>query len=112
MAIQATELFGRFLDDIAFRLYLPKTSRRILKKFSDIDVKVSDIVEALDENAYLKHYSSRYVTPPAKEENPIQLESTILRFGMQNTRNLLCALQLMRHVKSSHPLLDAAGKPA
>lgn len=112
MAIPASELFGRFLDDIAFRLYLPKTSRRILKKFSDIDVKVSDIVEALEENAYLKHYFTRYVAALTKEEGPIQLESAILRFGMQNTRNLLCALQLMRHVKSSHPVLDAAGKPS
>lgn len=110
-ALTPDELFKRFINEVGLRLHLPRLSRRVLKRFTDTDVTVSDITALLGENAYYRHFLDKAVAPFVKEGEKPSLDLLIPRFGMQNTRNLLTAIQMTRQFRRAHPTLDESGKP-
>lgn len=106
---QNIEIFNRFIREVGFNLHLPPTTRRIIKGFSDIDVKTESIVKILNANPYYEHLFLE-VVKSMSTHSELDARSAVLRLGMQHTRNLLCALQLFRLVRSAHPALDQNGK--
>lgn len=105
------ELFSRFVPEIGLRLQLPRLSRRVLKRFSEGDVKAGELAAALAENGYYQNVVVRAAggARDAKDA-PMPTESAILRLGMQRARDLICAAQLARHIRRTHIKFDANGK--
>jgi HD-like signal output (HDOD) protein len=112
MAAETPALFVKFMSEIAFRLYLPRMSRAILKKFTEPDLAVGDIVSILEAYPYYRRFMTALTRETVKEGEKLTLDAAMLRFGMQKTRDHLCALQLMRVFKRVQKPVTENGKPA
>jgi HD-like signal output (HDOD) protein len=101
---------GKFFSDLARLLVVPATSRAVLKAFAGIDVKAERVAELIRSNPALEFLFMRNVQALAKRETVLHLESAVVLFGMQNTRNWLVGLQLHRRLRGAFPDFDSEGK--
>lgn len=109
--LKEPDLFKQFLDKIAPKLSLPTTSFEIIKAFANIDVRSDKVAFFLRANPYYEYqFNLMLESRGAKPEEKPPLESAVVLLGMQNTRNLIVALQLIRMVRKTHPEWDKEGK--
>lgn len=111
MGPKAPLIYTRYIEDYAPKLSLPVSSLHILRAFANIDVTAMKIAQALKANSYYLHYFRRACEVRAKREHIPSVEAAVVLLGMQNSRNLVIALQAYRTVKGKHPELDEKGNP-
>ncbi len=107
-----TEMFKRYFKQIVPKLSLPNTSYEILKAFSNIDVTAEKVAFFLKNNPYYEYQVLKFIESKNVREVLPNLESIVIMIGMQNTRDLILSLQLLRLVRENHPLWDKDGKLA
>lgn len=107
---EPSRLLKDFLEKVAPRINLPRVSWAILESFSNIDVKAEKVAQALRSNPYYEDQFFRVIASMSKRETQPSLESAIVLLGMQNTRNLVVALQLVRTASKAHPEWSKEGK--
>lgn len=110
-ALKEPVLFKRFLEKIAPKLVLPNTSFEIIKAFSNIDVTSDKVAQFIHSNPYyeFQFYQMLEAKGVKPEERP-SLEAAVVLLGMQNSRNLIAALQVLRMIRGGHPEWDKEGK--
>lgn len=107
---QEPPIFARFIEKIVPKIQLRDTTRAILDAFSNIDVKAERVAQIIQANPYYEYLFFRVIQSLSKRENVDRLESAIVLLGMQNSRNLLVALQALRMVRGGHPEWTKEGK--
>jgi HD-like signal output (HDOD) protein len=104
-------LFADFYDKIAPKLMLGPTGWKILEAFVNIDVTAEKIGAALHANPYLEYQFFEVIGSRSKREIPVEkVESAVILLGMQNSRDLILALQLLRSIKGGHLEWTKEGK--
>jgi HD-like signal output (HDOD) protein len=104
------QLFEDFGEKILPRLSRLETSHEILKAFSNIDVTADKVAQSLRGNPYYEHLFLRVIASMSKREEKPSLDGAVVMLGMQNSRNLILALQMSRAVRGGHPEWDQSGK--
>ncbi|MBL7716806.1 MAG: HDOD domain-containing protein [Bdellovibrionales bacterium] len=99
-----------FVNELAPRLSLKTLSQTILEAFATPDVKAERIVNALKLNPYYLQLFERVLKFRSKRKEFASLDSGVVLLGMQNSRNLILALQSYRSSHLAHPELDASGE--
>ena len=105
----ASPIFRDFLEKLSPRIELSHTSRGILRAFSSPDVNAGMVAQFLKDNPYYQFQLLKVIETLGKREAP-SVEGAIVLLGMQNSRNLILALQLLRSVKGIHPPWSKEGK--
>jgi len=82
---------------------LPETCYAILSSFANIDVKAERIRKYLEENPYYSFQFLKVIESLKKREQMPSLEGALVLFGMQNSRDLILAMQMNRVIKGGHP---------
>jgi HD-like signal output (HDOD) protein len=108
--IEVPPLFLEFSDKILPRLALPATGRSILEAFSNIDVTADKLAACLKHNPYYEYQFLQVIQSLGKREDMPSLEAAVVLLGMQNSRNLILALQAIRMTKGTHPAWGEDGK--
>ena len=106
-------VFQKFMDVIAPMIDLPKTSQFVLEAFSSRDVTAEKLSMALKSNVYFQQVFYQVIDSVSKRkegETPPPLESAIVLLGMQNSRNLILAVQMQRAVLGTHVEWTKEGK--
>jgi HD-like signal output (HDOD) protein len=104
-------LFRDFIEKITPRLTLGDTSYSILKAFSNIDVTAEKVAQSLKSNHYYQYYFMQTIEGLSKRTEVPSLDGAVVLLGMQGSRNLVIALQLLRTVRGGgHAELDKDGK--
>jgi len=103
-------VFRDFLDKLEPPLALGGTSAALLKDFANIDVTAERVAQTLRSNQYYQHHFQRVVASMSRRPDPPPLEAAVVMLGMQNSRNLILALQMQRAVHQNHPEYDKDGK--
>lgn len=96
IAAEPPRAFLDFLEKIASRLSLPDTSHQILELFSNIDLKAHKVAQAIQANQYYESQLIQHLESISKREHDGSVEGAVVLLGMENTRNLITALQLVR----------------
>lgn len=109
--VKPSPMFHDFLKEVVPRLRLAQTSRGILEAFANIDVTSDKVAAILRANPYYEMQFMRVLESLGKkrEEMP-RLEGAVVLLGMQNSRNLVIALQALRNVRGTHPEWSKDGK--
>lgn len=105
-------LVENYIQRIAPRLEIPQTGQAVLRDFANIDVTSEKMGATLRQNPYLEHQLLRVVESIRKREDQPSIDAAIILLGMQNSRNLVLAIQALRTVTGRHPEWDANGKMA
>jgi HD-like signal output (HDOD) protein len=110
-AIKEPVLFKRFLEQVALKLVLPNSSFEIIKAFANIDVTSDKVAQLLRSNPYYEFQFYRMLeSKGVKLDEKPTLESAVVLLGMQNSRNLIVSLQVLRLINGGHPEWDKEGK--
>jgi HD-like signal output (HDOD) protein len=107
---QEPELFRKYLETIHPRLNLPVMSREVIQEFASPDVTAERVAEKVRGNPYYEAQFLQHIGSISKREELPELSAAIVLLGMQNSRNLILALQLVRTVKGTHPEWSKEGK--
>ncbi len=99
----AVPMLHAFLEKIAPRIMLPRTSYGILKSFGNIDVTAEKVAQCLKANPYYQYQFFKTIRSMGKREELPSTEGAVILLGMQNSRNLIVSLQLLRTVRGGHP---------
>lgn len=105
-----SQVFNDFIEKVVSRINLPYTSRNIIEAFSNIDVKAERVAQILRSNQYYEAVVFRLIESLGKRENVGRLEAAVVLMGMQNARNTIIALQLLRMVRGGHPEWTKEGR--
>ncbi len=97
------QIFREFCQKLAPRLVLERTSRTLLQEFASIDVTAERVAAVIRSNPYYEDQFYRIIEAMGKRESTPSLEGAVVMLGMQNSRNLIIALQLIRMVRGTHP---------
>ncbi len=108
-SVKAPPLFKKFLKEIVPKIYLPNVSYEILKAFSNIDVTAEKVADFLKANPYYQYYFLKVIESKGMREELPSLDAAVILLGMQNSRDLISSLQVLRMVKEVHPELDKEG---
>jgi len=108
--VKVPDVFKSFIEHIAPKLILPKTSYGILQAFSNIDVTAEKVAQCLKANPYYGFQFFKTIESMGKRENLPSTEGAVVLLGMQNSRNLVVALQLLRTVNQTHAEWTKEGK--
>jgi HD-like signal output (HDOD) protein len=106
-------LYQKFMDRIAPLIDLPQTSEFVIDAFLARDVTAEKLSQALKGNVYFQQTFYRVIDSLSKRaegEPPPALESAIVLLGMQNSRNLILAMQMARSILGAHPEWTKEGK--
>lgn len=103
-------IFATFIEEIAPKLGIAATSRSILKEFSNIDVNAEKLSQCIKANPYYEFQFLRVIESLSKREELPGIESAVVLLGMQNSRDLIIALQCLRAVNGGHPEWGSDGK--
>ncbi len=103
-------IFKDYIEKVASKIELARTSYSILEAFLNIDVTAEKLAACLKANPYYEYQFLQYIQSISKREDQPSLEAATVLLGMQNSRNLVVALQLMRTVKGVHPEWGGDGK--
>jgi HD-like signal output (HDOD) protein len=109
---QEPEVFRTYIEKIHSRIKLPQMSRAIISEFATPDVTSERVAECIRRNPYYQAQFLQYIGSISKREEMPELSAAIVLVGMQNSRNLILALQLNRTVKGTHPEWTKEGKLA
>lgn len=112
-AVVELPVFQKFMDVIVPMVDLPKTSQFVLEAFMARDVNAEKLSQAMKGNAYYQQTFSQVVDALSKrkEGDPQPTtEAAIVLMGMQNSRNLILGIQMLRSVMGTHPEWTPEGK--
>jgi HD-like signal output (HDOD) protein len=104
------KLFARFMSEIHPKISLPKTSQFVLDAFSSRDVTAEKVSLALKGNPYLQQAFYQVIESVGKRTEIPSLEAAVVLLGMQNSRNLILALQFQRTINRAQPEWTKEGK--
>lgn len=99
-----------FIDKFVPRFRTPGTMRLMLEAFSNIDVNAERVAQIISSNPYYEHHFLKFIASHGRKEAIDRLDSAVVLFGMQNSRNLVLALQALRMVRGGHPEWTPEGK--
>lgn len=103
-----------FVNRLAPKISMGNTSHLILEAFSNIDVTAEKMSQILNTNPYFNYQFKRafgvMVDSLGKKDFIPNNESAFILMGMQNSRNLIVALQMMRMIRGGHPSWGKDGK--
>ena len=105
-----TPLFERFLEMGAPAAALGATSMGILQAFANIDVTAERMALLISGNPFFEDLFQRVVASAGKREQVPSVEAAITLMGIQNSRNLIVANQILRTVRGSFPEWTKEGK--
>jgi hypothetical protein len=88
--------FSRFVSEIYPFVHLPKTAQFILDAFSSRDVTAEKVSGALKNNPAIEQVFFQVIESVGKRTDKPSLEAAVVLIGMQNSRNLIVATQLLR----------------
>jgi HD-like signal output (HDOD) protein len=100
------DIFKTFIEQIAPKLVLARTSLGILKSFSNIDVTAKRLSDCLKANPYYEFTFKKVIDSIRDYEDPPSMEAAVIMLGMQRSRNLIVALQALRSIRGTHPQWD------
>ncbi|MCC7442128.1 MAG: HDOD domain-containing protein [Bdellovibrionales bacterium] len=109
--INEPALFKEFCARLLPALAFGHTTQQLLLVFSNTDERAAKVKQLLSGNPYYQNQFLKHVEAfrGGKGDAP-SLDSAIVLRGMENSRNLLAALQLMRTVLGTHADWDTDGK--
>jgi len=108
--IEMPPIFQRFLRDLAPKYFIGRTSFDTLSAFYNLDVNAERVASCLKNNQYYQHHLLKVIHSLTQREELPGVDSAVVLMGMQNTRNLLVALQVSRCFKRVHPKWDDKGR--
>jgi HD-like signal output (HDOD) protein len=88
--------FARFISDVYPFVNMPKTAQFILDAFSSRDVTAEKVSGALKGNPAIEQVFFQVIESVGKRTDTPSLEAAVVLIGMQNSRNLIVAAQLLR----------------
>jgi HD-like signal output (HDOD) protein len=103
-------LFNKFIEELLPKVRLPDTSLAILSSFANIDVTAERIGQCLKANPYYQDIFFQVIETMGKRQERPALEAAVILLGMENSRNLILALQAHRNVTGKHPGWTKDGK--
>ena len=112
-AVADSPVFQKFVEVIVPMVALPKTSQFVLEAFMARDVTAEKLSMAMKGNAYFQQTFSQVIDALSKrkEGDPQPTtETAIVLMGMQNSRNLILGVQMLRSVLGTHPEWTPEGK--
>jgi HD-like signal output (HDOD) protein len=92
----SSPLFGRFMSELYPLLNMPKTAQYVLEAFSSRDVTAEKVSAALKANASIEQVFYQVIEAVGKRTDVPSLEAAVVLIGMQNSRNMIVALQLLK----------------
>ncbi len=108
--IELNPLLETFFIEILPKLTFLPTSIKMLQGFTRKDIKAEEVAVILRSNPYFEEQVGRFVDSIAKRQDKPSLEAAVVMLGMQNSRNLVLAMQLKRNITDQHPVWDQNGK--
>ncbi|MBI3534103.1 MAG: HDOD domain-containing protein [Deltaproteobacteria bacterium] len=108
--VKAVPLFRKFLKDIAPKIYIPDVSYEILKAFSNIDVTAEKVADFLKANPYYQYEFLKMIESKGMREELPSMDAAVILLGMQNSRDLIVSMQLLKTTKGLWPEWDKDGK--
>jgi len=108
--VKMPELFKTFYSTLAPKMTLPRTSYTILKAFANIDVTTEKVAGCLKLNQYYGSQFFKNIASVQKREELPTAEGAVLLLGMQNSRNFIIGMQMLRTVTGAHPEWTKEGK--
>ncbi len=99
-----------YFEKLSSRLRLGLTARRVLDAFGSIDVKSDRITEFLEANPYYGSLFLAHVQAVSRRENLPGIAASVVLLGMENSRNLLVALQIQKMVHGGSPSRKDSGQ--
>lgn len=109
-APQTSPILDKFFEKVALKLALPDTSLAVLEAFSSLDQKAERVADAMRRNPYYEYQFLKVIESLGKREDKPSVEAAIVLLGMQNSRDLLFSMQMLRNIKGTHPEWDPNGK--
>lgn len=110
-SVSLPPIYAQFLETLAPKLALGPTGWKILEAFVNIDVTAEKMGNALQANPYLEYQFYEVIASRSKREHAIErMESAVILLGMQNSRDLILALQLIRSIRGGHLEWTREGK--
>jgi hypothetical protein len=107
---RAATVLDAFGEKIAPKIALGPTAMAILQAFANIDVTADRMARVLQGNSYFEVLFQRVVESVSKREPQPSTEAAIILMGIQNSRNLIVANQILRTVKGGYPEWTKEGK--
>lgn len=89
---------------------LPSACAAVIEAFSHPDVTADRVAQVVSRNPALEEQFLRCVQSVSKRPERASLEGAVVLLGMQNSRNLLVALQVHRLVQGKPPQFSDSGK--
>jgi len=103
-------IFTSFLDKIAPKFVIGKTSLGFLEEFANVDVTADRIGHVLQRNPYYEYMFQKIIEAKAKREEKPSMEAAVVLLGMQNSRNIILAMQLVRTIRQNHIEFSEGGE--
>lgn len=107
---QNRALLKAILEKVTPKIALGATSMAIIQAFANIDVTAERMAQIIQGDPYFEDLFQRVVASMSKREQPPSVEAAIVLMGIQNSRNLIVANQILRSVKSGFPEWTKEGK--
>lgn len=108
--IRPAPMFQDFLDRLVPKIALGQMTFGVLKAFSNIDERAEKVANCLRGNPYYEYHFLEVVDSLSKREQKPSTDNAVVLLGMQNSRDLTIAMQMMRTVFESHPEWREDGK--
>ncbi|MBI2607030.1 MAG: HD domain-containing protein [Deltaproteobacteria bacterium] len=104
------KIFHDFHFRLAMPMRIPQTSRKIIEEFVDIDVNSDMVSKIIGRNQYVKYMLMKQIEGMGLKGKSKELDSVIVMFGMEEVRDFVCALQILRTVGGKHPQVGPDGR--
>lgn len=109
-SVKENSLMRRFITELAPKLTVRGNTTKLLDAFSRGDVKSENVGQILKDNLYYQHYMLAHIESISKRTEFPDISSAVILLGMQKSRDLLLALQLVRSLTDAHPGMSKEGK--
>jgi len=103
-------LWAEFHRKIAIHVPLGPTAMALLQAFANVDVTAERMAQVIRGNPYFETLFHRVVESVSKREQAPSTEAAIVLMGIQNSRNLIIANQMLRTVRGGYPEWTKEGK--
>lgn len=104
------KLYSEFCDKLLPAFNFGATASQVLQGFASADLKAEKFAHFLKENNYYEEQVIKMIESVTKREDQPSVEAAIVLLGMQNSRNLVLALRILRSVQGKHPEWTPEGK--
>ncbi len=105
-----SEILKQFQTRFAQVANMPPVVSKVLEEFSDVDIKADRIANTIRRNQYYEHWLIQEIKALGLKDNVPSLDAAIVLLGMQNVREFICALYLIRAALGRKPTVGKDGK--